>query len=313
MNKLNKKGDLEHVLSISQFLDKKKLDEIFRIAKDLEKKDKAGKLGRPLEGKILATIFYEPSTRTRLSFEAAMAKLGGSVVSTENAAQFSSAAKGETIEDTMRVVSGYANAIVIRHPETGSAARAANTSLVPVINAGDGAGEHPTQTLLDAYTILKELGRLHDFSIAFVGDLLYGRTVHSLPILLAEHKNITMHFVSPKELKLPDIYKKKLMEKGVKFQEHSDLAEVAKIADVIYMTRIQKERFASMAAYKKVEHSYVMDNATLAICKKDALILHPLPRVTEISPEIDSDPRAGYFRQAKNGLYVRMALLSMLM
>jgi aspartate carbamoyltransferase catalytic subunit len=302
----------EHVLSISQFLDRKKLAEVFRIASEMEKRDKTGKLGRPLEGKILATIFYEPSTRTRLSFEAAMLKLGGSVISTENASQFSSAIKGESIEDTMRIASGYADAIVIRHPEIGSAARAASSALVPVINAGDGAGEHPTQTLLDAYTITKERGELNNLHITFVGDLLYGRTVHSLPVLLAEYNNVTMDFVSAKELRLPDAYKKKLVAKKIKFQEYTELSKVAGSADVIYMTRVQKERFASLAKYRKVAGLYEMNEAVLRLCKKDAMILHPLPRVTEISPEIDADPRAAYFRQAKNGLYVRMALLTML-
>src|SRR3989344_8640680 len=307
---MNKKP--EHVLSIYQFLDKKKLAEVFRIASEMEKRDKAGKLGRPLEGKILATLFYEPSTRTRLSFEAGMLKLGGGVISTPTALTSSAAVKGETIEDTARIVSGFADVIVIRHPEIGTATRAASTSSVPVINAGDGAGEHPTQTLYDAYTILKERGGLDNMHIALAGDLLYGRGIHSLVILLSTFRNVTIYLVSPKELRLPEKYKKILRSKGVAFEEYTDIQKIAAKADVFYVTRVQKEGFTSEKLNKKVVISLMFDKSVLKKCKKNAVIMHIMPRVGELSPEIDSDPSAAYFRQAKNGLYVRMALLKML-
>ncbi len=305
--------DMQHILTTQQFLDKKTLKKIFTIAAKLEKQNKNGKVPPVLKGKILATLFYEPSTRTRFSFETAMLKLGGQIITTENARDFSSTIKGETIEDTVRVVGGYADAIVLRHPENGSAARAAAASPVPIINAGDGSGEHPTQALLDLYTIQKELGRMHNLKIALVGDLLYGRTVHSLIILLSIFKNIEIYLISPKELRLPEEYRKMLRSRKIKFIEGEYLEKILPQADVLYVTRIQKERFASLGLYNKVKDSFSIDKDTLKKLPKKSIVMHPLPRVHEISPEVDQDRRVAYFRQAKNGLYVRMALLQICM
>ncbi len=304
---------MQHILTTQQFLDKKTLKKIFTIAAKLEKQNKNGKVPPVLKGKILATLFYEPSTRTRFSFETAMLKLGGQIITTENARDFSSTIKGETIEDTVRVVGGYADAIVLRHPENGSAARAAAASPVPIINAGDGSGEHPTQALLDLYTIQKELGRMHNLKIALVGDLLYGRTVHSLIILLSIFKNIEIYLISPKELRLPEEYRKMLRSRKIKFIEGEYLEKILPQADVLYVTRIQKERFASLGLYNKVKDSFSIDKDTLKKLPKKSIVMHPLPRVHEISPEVDQDRRVAYFRQAKNGLYVRMALLQICM
>lgn len=293
---------IKHVISTTQF-DRKTLEKLFASADKMEKLHKARKLSSQLAGKIMAAIFYEPSTRTRLSFETAMLKLGGQVISTENAAQFSSAIKGESIEDTIRIVSGYADVIVLRHPQIGTAKIAASVSPVPVINAGDGAGEHPTQALLDLLTIKKELGKTENLSIAFVGDLLNGRTVHSLlDILTRVYKN-KIYLVAPKKLQLPK----------TDFETTEDLESILPNIDVLYMTRIQKERFASQKEYDKVKHAFVLNKKLLEKMKKKSIIMHPLPRVTEISHEVDSDPRAAYFRQAQNGLYIRMALLEMLL
>lgn len=300
---------LNHVISTDQFLDTEVLNEIFDLAGKMEKE--GGK--DSLAGKILATVFYEPSTRTRLSFEAAMQRLGGGIISTENAATFSSAVKGESLEDSIKVIAGYADAIVLRHPEKGSAKRAAEVSPVPLINAGDGAGEHPTQALLDLYTIKKELEKIDGLTVALVGDLLNGRTVHSLIRLLALYPGVKVHLVSPGELAIPPDYKKYLEEKGVPFTEQTDLTKVISEVDVIYMTRIQKERFSSPEAYERLKGEYVLDASMVGQMQAHARIMHPLPRVDEISPQVDSDPRAAYFRQAQNGLYVRMALLQMIL
>ncbi len=302
---------LEHIISTKQFLDTKILDEIFAIADEMEKKDEAGKLPSTLGDKILATLFYEPSTRTRFSFEAAMQKLGGSVISTESASHFSSVTKGESLEDTIRIVGGYSDAIVLRHPEEGSAKRASGVSPVPVINAGDGSGEHPTQALLDLYTISKEFDDINGLEIALVGDLLYGRTIHSLLDLLGLYESIKIYLVSPYELRVPEHYKQELTTRGIQFEETEVLDTILEHIDVLYVTRIQKERFKSEKDYDELKDAYVIDTKTLEKLKKTARILHPLPRVNEISPEIDEDPRAAYFRQAKNGLYIRMALLEM--
>jgi len=304
---------LRHVIDIRQFREPERLEEFLESAAEMERHARQGTLPQIMKGRILAALFYEPSTRTKFSFESAMIRLGGEVIDTESAAQFSSAAKGESLPDTVRIVGRYADVIVIRHPEEGSAELAARYSPVPVINAGDGAGQHPTQTLLDAYTIRKELGRLDNFTIAMVGDLKHGRTVRSLCYLLACSKNVKIIFVSPDSLRMKDDIKQYLTEKGVEFNETGRLEDAARQADILYVTRVQKERFASLKDYNKVKGCYVIGRETLGLMKKDAIVMHPLPRVDEISPDVDSDPRAAYFRQAENGLFVRMALLKMVL
>ena len=298
---------LKHVLSTKQFLDPKILHELFALTAKIEKQEAACTLKRSLEGKILATLFYEPSTRTRFSLEAAMLKLGGEVISTENAGQFSSAIKGETIEDTIRIISSYVDAIAMRHNVEGSAKIAASVSTVPILNGGDGAGEHPTQALLDAYTIKKELGTISGLTIAVAGDLLYGRASRSLINLLSHHKN-EIYLVSPPQLRFPEEHKK-TYGNGVKFKEFSDLKDVAADVDMLYMTRIQRERFPNVSDYQKLKGSYILDAKIVKMMKKNSIIMHPLPRVDEINRDVDTDPRAAYFRQARNGLFIRMALL----
>jgi aspartate carbamoyltransferase catalytic subunit len=305
---------LKHILSTKQFSDTAVLDGLFRRAAKFARDDKRNALRQSLKGKILACVFYEPSTRTRFSFEAAMYKLGGEVLTTEAAAHVSSAVKGESLEDSIRVIGGYADAIVLRHYEEGSAAAAAAVSTVPILNAGDGPGEHPTQALLDLYTIQSELGTLRNLKVALVGDLLYGRTVHSLLHLLALYNHgLTVSLVAPRALRLPKRYTDYLREKKVNFSEVADIGAVAPSLDVVYVTRIQKERFSSAKEYERLKGSYTIDKRILAKFKKKAIVMHPLPRVGEIAREVDADPRAAYFRQAKNGLYIRMALLEMLL
>jgi len=302
---------MQHILSAGQF-ERKQIDEILTRAKKMERVAKNGG-NTALKGKILTTLFYEPSTRTRLSFEAAMLRLGGQVISQESASVSSSAAKGETLEDTIKIVSGFTDAIALRHSTAGAAARAAQVSPVPVINAGDGPGEHPTQSLLDLYTIEKEIGNIDGISIAFVGDLKYGRTVRSLARFLTNYKKVTMTFVSPVSLKLGDDVKGYLSEKGVAYQETENLDEILPQVDVLYMTRVQQERFADKKEYERLKDSYILTSALVQTMKKSARVMHPLPRVNEIAPEVDVDPRAAYFRQARNGLCVRMALLDKLL
>ena len=302
---MNSNG-VKHILKAEQFTDTKELEKLFKLADKLRTADEKGKIPQTLSGKIVAALFFEPSTRTRLSFEAAAIKLGAGVIGTENAQEALSSAKGETLQDTIRIVNGYADAIVLRNSEKGAPQIAAEVSDVPIINAGDGAGEHPTQALGDIYTISKELGKVDGLKIALVGDLLYGRTVHSLLPLLGLYKNITAHLVSPPQLRMPEEYKK---ASGVECKEYDSLNDVISGVDVLYVTRVQKERFKSEAEYNKLKGSYVIDGQSLAKLKKDAIIMHPLPRVDEIASEVDTDPRAAYFRQAKNGLYIRMALL----
>lgn len=303
---------LKHIISVKQFLNVKILDKIFRLANEMEKKDKADKLKNPLKNKILATVFYEPSTRTRFSFESAMHKLGGNVITTESASHFSSVTKGETLQDTIKIIGEYVDAIVLRHPEEGSSKIASEISDVPIINAGDGIGEHPTQALLDLYTIKKEIGEINNLKIALVGDLLYGRTIHSLIYLLSLYKNVKIYFVSPRQLKILPKYKDYLIKKKTEFEELADLNQVLGKIDVLYVTRIQKERFKSKKEYEKVKNVYLIDKKTLKQLKGGAIIMHPLPRVNEISLEVDKDKRALYFKQAKNGLYIRMALLQLI-
>ncbi len=304
---------LKHVISTRQLTDPALLDELFELATLMERNDAARMMPQRLSGRILATLFYEPSTRTRFSFEAAMQKLGGGVLTAENMRESSSAAKGETIEDTIRIVSGYADAIAIRHFEEGTAAAAAAISPVPIINAGDGVGEHPTQALMDIYTIRKELGHLEGLRVGLVGDLLNGRTIHSLLPLLCLYRGLIVDLVSPPELRLPAKYRDYLREQGVFFNESQDLNATLEAADVLYLTRVQRERFASAEEYERVRDVYILNAANAQKLRKDAIIMHALPRVNEIAPELDADARAAYFRQAKNGLYIRMALLAHLL
>jgi len=304
---------LKHIVDTKQFLDRKLIADIFKRAERFEKSERQGRTSKILKNKILASVFYEPSTRTRFSFESAMLKLGGETISTESAGQFSSSIKGEALEDSIKVISGYADVIVLRHPDADSAERAANVSSVPVINAGSGDGEHPTQALLDLYTIKKELVRIDNLKIALVGDLLYGRTIHSLLQLLSLGKNVEIFLISPNTLALPKIYLSFLKSHTMKFSEHNSLKNILKDIDVLYMTRVQKERFSSPKLYEKVKHVFTLDKKALNTLDKEAIIMHPLPRVNEIHSSVDSDRRAAYFQQAKNGLYIRMALLELLL
>jgi aspartate carbamoyltransferase len=298
------------ILHGSQFT-KKEIETVMENAAYFERELKKRGTVPLLRGKILATLFYEPSTRTRLSFETAMQRLGGGVVGM-GSVESSSVAKGETLTDTIRTVSQYADIVVIRHPKIGSAKEAADATDIPIINAGDGAGQHPTQALLDLYTIRKELGKLKGLTIALTGDLKNGRTVHALVEVLS-HFGMKFYFVSPGLLRMPEEIMTRMKEKGSEVVETEDLALAASRSDLIYMTRIQKERFADLAEYEKVKGSYIIDQSFLDRLGKKVTILHPLPRVDEISPEVDTYPGAAYFRQMRNGVYVRMALLAMVM
>lgn len=303
---------LHHIVAAQQF-DRSVLAEIFETSKEMEEVVKKGGVA-DYNHRIMATLFYEPSTRTRFSFEAAMHRLGGRVLTTENAAEFSSVSKGETLEDTIRIMNGYADVIVIRHSEMGAAQRAAAVSRVPVVNAGDGAGQHPTQALLDLYTIQKEIGGIDGLSIAMVGDLAQGRTARSLAYLLGKYKDVTMYFVAPPLLKMKEDILEHLRERRVRYEEEPDLNKVLPEVDVVYQTRVQKERFGDrIADYEKCRGLYIIDRASLNRMRPGAIIMHPLPRVDEIAMEVDQDPRAAYFRQAQNGLYVRMAILKMIL
>jgi len=295
---------MRHVLSAPQF-DKPELLEIMNQAADMENILTTKGFSTMAEGKILATFFYEPSTRTRLSFETAMNRLGGKVISVSDG-QSSSAKKGETVEDTMQVISGYADVIAMRSSEVGFAERATKTSLVPIINGGDGPGEHPTQSLLDLYTIQKQFGLEKPLRIAFVGDLKYGRTVHSLQNLLRNFDNFSIDWVAPKELDIQDKYFNAGTDR--KFTELTD--EVLAEADIVYMTRIQQERFDDVAEYERLKDVFILDAAKVAKMKKEAIILHPLPRVDEIATDVDPLPQAKYFEQARNGVPVRMTLIA---
>lgn len=299
---------LHHVIEAQDF-NRGMLEQLFRLAREMERVN-AGGGNRSLSGKIMASLFYEESTRTRFSFESAMHKLGGAVISTENAKQFSSVSKGETLEDTIRILNGYADLIVLRHYESGSSRRASEVSKVPVINAGDGAGQHPTQAFLDLYTIEKELGGIDNISIAVVGDLANGRTVRSLCYLLTKYRGVRVYMVAPEVVRMREDITEYLARHDVAFSEESDLQEVAATVDVLYQTRIQKERFSDPAEYDRARGVYVVDRAVLARMKPAAIVMHPLPRVDEIDPAVDGDPRAAYFRQAQNGVYIRMALLA---
>ena len=303
---------LHHVIEAQQF-DLETLDQLFTITGEMEKVVSRGGI-QDYHNRIMATLFYEPSTRTRFSFETAMHRLGGRVVSTENAREFSSVSKGETLEDTIQIMNGYADVIVMRHNEVGAAKRAAAVSRVPVINAGDGIGQHPTQALLDLYTIRKEIGHIDGLRIAMVGDLAQGRTVRSLAYLLSKFKDVQMSFVAPPVLKMKEDILAHLSERGVAYSEETSLAKVLPEVEVVYQTRIQKERFGDRVAdYEACRGVYVIDEECLKLMKKQAIVMHPLPRLDEIVMEVDKDPRAAYFRQAQNGLYVRMALLKLVL
>jgi aspartate carbamoyltransferase len=298
------------ILHGNQF-SKKDIDTIIKNASYFEKELKKKKSLNLLKGKILATLFFEPSTRTRLSFEAAMQRLGGGVISM-GSVESSSVAKGETLVDTVRTVSQYADVIVVRHPRLGSAKEAADATPIPVINAGDGAGQHPTQALLDIYTIHKELGSLKNLTISLVGDLKNGRTVHALVELLSLFKS-KLYFVSPGLLRMPEEITANLKGKGMKIVETEDMMEAADASDLVYMTRVQKERFSDLSEYERVKGSLIIDGEFLKRLKKKITILHPLPRVDEIRPDVDPYPGAAYFRQVRNGVFVRMALLAMVL
>jgi aspartate carbamoyltransferase catalytic subunit len=287
------------------------LDLILERASRYEAAHASGEELDLLRGKILATLFFEPSTRTRLSFEAAMHRLGGNVLSVSEA-KSTSAAKGESLHDTIRTVDGYADAIVIRHPEIGSAEVAARATSKPVLNAGDGAGEHPTQSLLDLYTIRKEQGKVDNLTVALVGDLKHGRTVHSLATLLSRFR-VSFLLVSPAALAMPPQVVERIEKKGAEYRLTEDLGRALGEADVVYMTRIQRERFADPAEYDRLKNAYILTRAALAKAKPSLTVMHPLPRVNEIAADVDDLPGAAYFRQSANGVPVRMALLALLL
>ena len=294
----------------SQQLDLETIFNLFNKADELRISVK-----KPLNAKILATLFYEPSTRTRLSFESAMLKLGGKVISTENAKEFSSAIKGESLEDSIRVISEYSDIIVIRHFEEGAAKRAASVSPIPIINGGDGSGQHPTQALLDLYTIWKEIGKIDKIKIAMIGDLKYGRTIRSLCYLLGKFQNIKIIFVSPKHLSVGDDIKEYLKRHKVSFEEQTELNKCLSQVDIVYMTRIQKERMSDKE-YEDAKETYQITEENFKLLKKNSRLLHPLPHAEEIKLPLEieqTDKRVAYFKQAKNGLYIRMALLSYLL
>jgi len=283
------------------------INKILRLAGEFENKP----VQELLTGKVVATLFFEPSTRTRLSFESAVNKLGGKIIGFTDSST-SSVTKGETLNDTIRMVCSYADLIVMRHPIEGSARYASEVSSVPIINAGDGANQHPTQTLLDLYSILKTQGTLDKLNICMVGDLKYGRTVHSL-LMAMSRWNTTFNFVAPEELRMPDEYKLYLNNLGLKYHETADLSEIINNADIIYMTRVQKERFSDPMEYEKVKNAYVLHNSMLSGAKPGMKILHPLPRVNEISMDVDPTPNAYYFTQALNGVYTRQAIICTLL
>ncbi len=298
----------QDVLSVSQF-NAENIEYVFRLADQM--RDIVRRAGGTdlLRQRVLAAIFYEPSTRTSASFIAAMERLGGSVIPITQGVQFSSVAKGESLADTIRTLEQYADAIVIRHPDVGSARVAADAATVPVINAGDGAGEHPTQALLDLYTIDDELGQLDGLSIAMVGDLRFGRTVHSLTRLLCQY-GVRLTFVSPEILRLPLDLMNGVRDAGIPVRETYSVAEVIEDVDVLYVTRVQVERFTDLSQYEEVKQFYVITPELMARAKERMVLMHPLPRLAEIDRAVDSDPRAAYFRQVQNGMFVRMALLA---
>ncbi|MBK7480341.1 MAG: aspartate carbamoyltransferase [Bacteroidales bacterium] len=294
------------LVSIDDFTSDEVL-KVLNLAAEFEKNP----VSRLLEGKVIATLFFEPSTRTRLSFESAINRLGGKIVGFSDAGA-TSLAKGESLHDTIKMVSSYSDLIVMRHPIEGSARYASEISSVPVINAGDGANQHPTQTMLDLYSIRKTQGTLNNLNVFMVGDLKYGRTVHSLMMAMSRW-NTTFNFISPEELKMPEEFKIYLENLGLKYYEHLDFTDIISRADIIYMTRVQRERFSDPIEYEKVKNVYVLKNSMLANTKPNMRILHPLPRVNEIHTDVDSNPKAYYFEQALNGVYTRQAILCSLL
>jgi aspartate carbamoyltransferase catalytic subunit len=297
----------QHILSVKQF-DQEKLDYIYRVADEMRSLVRRFGKANLLDGKILAVLFYEPSTRTSSSFQAAMLRLGGRTI-TIDSVRYSSIIKGESLPDTVRTLESYCDLTVLRHPQKGSAAQAARYARKPLINAGDGTGEHPTQALLDIFTIEDDLKRLDGLKVAMMGDLKYGRTVHSLTRLLSLYET-EFYFVSPEVLRMPDYILDEVRTSGHAFAEMTDIESVIDQVDVLYVTRVQKERFENPAQYEEVKSCYVIDPAFMSRCKQDMILMHPLPRVYEITMEVDEDPRAAYFRQMENGMYIRMALLA---
>lgn len=291
------------LVSINDY-SKEEIIKILDVAEGFEKQPKQ----KILENHVVATLFFEPSTRTRLSFESAVCMLGGKIIGFSDASS-TSVKKGESLSDTIKTVSCYSDLIVMRHPREGSAKFASEVASVPVINAGDGANQHPTQTLLDLYSIRKTQGKLDGLNIVLVGDLKYGRTVHSLVMALVNF-NCTFHLVSPPELKLPSYVKMHIKNKNLKYFQYTNLNEVMPIADIVYMTRVQRERFSDPLEYEKVKNAYILNKQMIAGCRDNMRILHPLPRVNEISEDVDNTPQAYYFQQALNGVFVRQALLT---
>ncbi|MHC1704476.1 MAG: aspartate carbamoyltransferase [Tenuifilaceae bacterium] len=288
-------------------LSKEEILRVLDLAEGFEKNPNQ----RILDGKVIATLFFEPSTRTRLSFESAVNRLGGRIIGFSEASS-TSVSKGESLKDTILTVANYSDLIVLRHPIEGSARYASEVSRVPIINAGDGANQHPTQTLLDLYSIRKTQGKLDDLKIVMVGDLKYGRTVHSLLMAMSQF-NASFTFISPKELQMPLEYKLYLDSVGLKYTESSDLADNIKDADIIYMTRVQRERFSDPLEYEKVKNVYVLRNNMLQETKPNMKVLHPLPRVNEIHTDVDDNPKAYYFPQALNGVFTRMAIMVLIL
>ena len=301
---------MRHLLNPLDF-SVEEIDDLLALARDIE--NNLPKYAHVCDGKKLATLFYEPSTRTRLSFEAAMLNLGGNVLGFSSA-NSSSAAKGESVADTIRMISCYADIAAMRHPKEGSALVASMHSQIPVINAGDGGHQHPTQTLTDLMTIRFLKGRLDNLTIGLCGDLKFGRTVHSLINAMVRYQNVRFVLISPDELKVPEYIRDDVLRaKGIEFKEVSNLDEAIPELDILYMTRVQKERFFNEEDYIRLKDSYILDKAKMALAKDDMYVLHPLPRVNEISTEVDDDPRAAYFKQAQYGVYVRMALIMTLL
>lgn len=296
------------IISVKQFT-KEDLNYIFTRANEMLEMVEHWGTCDLLKGYTLACVFYEPSTRTSSSFIAAMERLGGKVIPITEGIQYSSVSKGESLIDSMITLEQYCDVIVLRHPQIGSSAMAAKHVNVPIINAGDGAGEHPTQALLDLFTIKRELGTIDGLRVAMVGDLRYGRTVHSLTELLSQY-DVSMRFVSPETLRLPLEHMNMLIDKGIDVRESHKIEDVIDSADVLYVTRIQKERFSDITQYEEVKNYFVVNQELLAQAKEKMVVMHPLPRVNEIDYRVDKDPRAAYFRQVKNGLYIRMALLA---
>ena len=309
MKKLNGTFTNQDILAVGQFTPQD-IQIIFSRADSMAKLLKTKGSSDELKGKILANLFYEASTRTSSSFAAAIQRLGGGFIPI-NDVHYSSVTKGENLADTVRTLQSYADIIVLRHPTIGSAQEAASAATIPIINAGDGVGEHPTQALLDLYTIQKECKRLDNLTITMVGDLKYGRTVHSLAEIISPYK-VKLNYVAPPELQMPKSLQKQLGS-GVEQAQFDSLDDVLDKTDVLYVTRIQKERFEDSSKYERLKDVFRIDSRTLQKSPKKMVIMHPLPRVNEIASEVDADPRAAYFRQTKNGLYIRMALLSLLL